>query len=137
MRKIILFTFLLFSAAEHCDCADGSTFTREQAWTCCMRVVDTNGDKRIDVAEIDAAKAEYLAWWQRAILGIFSNTANVLKDCDANGDNVIDAADFEAKKVTCMPYYDPYRPELKIDALCKAKEYLCDVAAEKLKKPTY
>lgn len=141
---MFLFSVLLFVSASRatqqvCQCSDGSTFTREQAWICAMNVVDTNGDHKLDGPEIEAAKYTYLSWFERTVGWIAGPTklSAIMKDCDNDGDNVITIADFEAKKKYCMPYTDPFKPgDVPIDALCHVKD-LCDRAAKSLGRATY
>lgn len=121
------------------DCGNGDTFTRQQAWTCAMRAMDTNNDGALDGVEIDAAKAKYLYWYERSLGWIMGPTKveNVMKKCDSNGDNRVDSTDFAAMKYTCMPYMDPdYNWERPCEALCRVKT-LCDRATVILHKPTY
>ena len=44
------------------DCGNGVHFVREQAWTCCLNVCDTDDSGYIDADEIEACKAEHLYW---------------------------------------------------------------------------
>ena len=129
MLIAILFSFIAVSSA----------FTREQAWSCAMNVVDTNHDGKIDADEIEATKSRYLYWYERAggfLVGATS-VKSVMKDCDANGDNMIDATDYEAKKLYCMPYKDPLKNwEVDSNALSMVKVF-CDRAAGILGREVY
>lgn len=130
-REMLIVILLFFTLSN--------AFTREQAWSCAMNVVDTNHDGKIDASEIEATKSKYLYWYERAggfLVGATSVDA-VMKDCDANGDRLIDATDYEAKKLYCMPYKDPKKNwEVDSNALSMVKVF-CDRAAGILGKEVY
>ena len=139
MYLVFLFTILSTSYARVTDCGQDGTFSREQAWSCAMNVVDTNKDNKMDGPEIEAAKQKYLYFYERALGWIAGPTqvSAVMHDCDANGDHAVDATDFEQKKLYCMPYMDPKTHwTVESNALCLIKKF-CDRAATVLKKPVY
>jgi len=134
----ILFVFPTIISATVSQCSDGTTFTREQAWTCIETVVDTNHDRRMDESEIAESK-KYLPWYVKAIdwVAHVISYEHIKDTCDYNKDGYIDSNDFDAMKRTCMPYMDPKNPSKKSDALCKLKKYFCDRASSELNKPVY
>lgn len=139
-RFTVLLVFIYSVNALYCQCKDGSTFTREQAWDCVENVVDTDSNQKIDPMEIEAAKAKYLYFYEKLIGWIIGPTTvhHIQATCDSNGDGLIDSNDYDAMKNTCMPYYDPKYPgeKIEIDALCKFKGF-CDRAAGMLNKKVY
>lgn len=121
------------------DCGNGVTFKREQAWTCCVNVCDTDNSGDIDGPEIEACKSKYLYWYERALGWIVGPTkvSEVMKACDSNGDKKIDIDDYDAQKYYCMPYMEPLKEwKEPSEALCRIKSF-CDRAAAILEKKVY
>lgn len=137
---LILLFICVASASQSSKCSDGSTFTREQAWTCIINVADTDNDRTISPAEIEAAEYNYIPTWKRwalkaiAVMVTGMRVSHIMLDCDSDGDGYISLADFSSEHGTqyCMPYMDPATKWTTTSpALCYMKTFCDGAAAQK------
>lgn len=83
------------------------TYTRADAVDCIARYVDTNGDRVVTVAEIDAARDRYTGPLLKLIERVVAwrvdvSTEKILHDCGGRADGTFTEQAF-LKSKTCMP----------------------------------
>lgn len=157
MRGLVFFIFVVFvfgvkepvapgvTLVKPAQCDDGTTFTREQAWTCIENAVDTNKDRRITVAEIEAAKSAFIPrWklWALKAISIIASTlrvSHIMESCDIDKDGYITVDDFSSPRARgiCLAYMDPHTQwKTPSWGLCRMKDF-CDSASQILNKKIY
>lgn len=147
MRYVILFVLCVvagcnawgeppkYNASAMSGMCDGFRFGDKEVLECVMAAVDRdakgnpgNGDEKISVEEIEAARQAYLKWYERGATALFGGSAAaILKSC-AGKEKYITVKSFEDNRDTCLRTQEE---------LCRVKTKLCDRAAELLGKPVY
>jgi len=97
-----LFIDYLIGFDPHCH------FTRADAVDCIVRYVDSNGDRVVTVAEVDAARERYTGIALRLLERVVAwrvdvSSAKILRDCGANGTFSEDNFLHGPASKTCLP----------------------------------
>lgn len=113
----------------------GFRFGDKEVLECVMNVVDLdtngnpgNGDEKISLEEITAARQKYLKWYERGVGSAFGGSPSaILKGCGGD-QKYVTVKTFEDNRDTCLRTQEE---------MCMVKTKLCDRAAEALGKPVY
>lgn len=107
--------------------------------TCIRDFVDTNRDDGVTAEEIDAAKSEYMHWWERTLSFIVSrgSSSDIVERCDVNTNGKIDIDDLQEWNHRCEQYKTPEDLD-GVEGLClcdcksidSISKYLCDRARQ-------
>lgn len=114
----ILFVFCVLAAQVATAAGSSCAYTRDLAVHCGRLVTDLNHDDLVTVAEMEAAKASALAWYERQFANLVGpSSQQVLDMCDADKDGRISEADYANSEATCLT--DCATIANTVDYICK------------------
>lgn len=83
---ILIIIILSLSQALSCP-------SKEQAFQCVQRTLDTNNDNQLSFEELNKVY-DYLWWWQKVPFKAFGGVEKIVEDCDGNGDGILTSDDY-------------------------------------------